>query len=104
MQALDPQVMPQRIREKNAGFDDPETTRLYLACDQSVDWDPYDPRLDRLIDDLDAWEIAHARDDDRAGYLKLVSSRISEASPAWRRIVEALAHRAKLRRTAGHDG
>ncbi|WP_030984237.1 MerR family transcriptional regulator [Streptomyces sp. NRRL S-1813] len=103
MQALDPHVMPQRIREKNAGLDDPETTRLYLACDQSVDWDPHDPRLDRLIDDLDAWEIQHERDNDRAGYLKLVSSRISEASPAWQRIVEALAHRAKQRRPAGHD-
>ncbi|MGP4003463.1 MerR family transcriptional regulator [Streptomyces sp. 8N706] len=103
MQALDPHVMPQRIRDKNAGFDDPETTRLYLACDQSVDWDPHDPRLDRLIDDLDAWEIKHERDSSQPGYLKLVSSRISEASPAWQRIVDALAHRAKQRRTAGHD-
>ncbi|MFI9236072.1 MerR family transcriptional regulator [Streptomyces sp. NPDC053079] len=101
MQALDPQVMPQRIRDKNAGLDDPETTRLYLACDQSVDWDPDDPRLDRLIDDLDAWEIEHERDGDRPGYLKLVSSRISEASPAWQRIVEALNHRAKQRRATG---
>ena len=104
MQALDPHVMPQRIRDKNAGFDDPETTRLYLACDQSVDWDPHDPRLDRLIDDLDAWEVEHERDSNRSGYLQLVSSRISEASPAWQRIIEALAHRAELRRTAaGHD-
>ncbi|MER6141069.1 MerR family transcriptional regulator [Streptomyces sparsogenes] len=107
MQALDPQVMPQRIREKNAGLDDPETVRLYLACDQSFDWDPSDPRLDRLIDDLDAWEIKHERDGDRAGYLKLVSARISEASPAWQRIVEALAHRAEQRaeqrRAAGRE-
>ncbi|MFC9860111.1 MULTISPECIES: MerR family transcriptional regulator [unclassified Streptomyces] len=29
MQALDPQVMPERIRNKNAGLDDPETTRLF---------------------------------------------------------------------------
>ncbi|MGW6984359.1 MerR family transcriptional regulator [Streptomyces sp. NPDC054932] len=104
MQALDPQAVPQRLREKNAGLDDPETTRLYLACDQSVDWDPDDPRLDRLIDDLDAWEIAHARGGSRPGYLKLVSSRISEASPAWQRIVGALDHRAERRRTAGHGG
>ncbi|MEV5682843.1 MerR family transcriptional regulator [Streptomyces sp. NPDC052164] len=103
MQALDPQVMPERIRDKNAGLDDPETTRLNLAGDQSVDWDPCDPRLDRLIDDLDAWEIAHERDSKRAGYLKLVPSRISDASPAWQRVLEALAHRAGLRRPAGHD-
>lgn len=101
MQALDPQVMPQRIRDKNAGLDDPETVRLYLACDQSFDWDPSDPRLDRLIEDLDAWEVEQERDGDRAGYLKLVSARISEASPAWQRIVEALAHRAEQRRAAG---
>lgn len=100
MQALDPRAMPRRIRDKNAGFDDPETTRLYLACDQSIDWDPHDPRLDRLIDDLDAWEIKHQRHSSQAGYLELVSSRISEASPAWQRIVDALAHRAKQRRTA----
>ncbi|MBM4794219.1 MerR family transcriptional regulator [Streptomyces sioyaensis] len=104
MQALDPHAMPQRIRDKHAAFDDPETTRLYLACDQSVDWDPHDPRLDRLIDDLDAWEIAHERDSKRTGSLRLISSRISEASPAWQRILDALAQRAEQRRTAGHDG
>lgn len=103
MQALDPDVMPQRIRDKNAAFDDPETTRLYLACDQSVDWDPHDPRLDGLIDDLDAWEVRHERDGSPPRYLKLVSSRISEASPAWQRIVDALGHRALQRRSAGHD-
>lgn len=103
MQALDPRALPQRVREKNASFDDPETTRLILACDQSVDWDPHDPRLDRLIDDLDAWEIEHERDGGQPGYLNLIISRISEASPAWQRIVDALAHRAERRRTAGPD-
>ncbi|WP_406275575.1 hypothetical protein OH799_03410 [Nocardia sp. NBC_00881] len=96
MQALDPRAMPQRIRDKNAGFDDPETTRLYLACDQSVDWDPHDPRLD-------AWEIKHQRDSSRPGNLKLISSRISEETPAaWQRILDALADRAERRRIAGH--
>jgi DNA-binding transcriptional MerR regulator len=103
MQALDPHVMPQRIRDKNANFDDPETTRLYLACDQSVDWDPHDPRVDRLIDDMDAWEIKHERGSSQPEYLKLVVSQISEASPAWQRILDALAHRAQRRQTAGHD-
>jgi hypothetical protein len=99
MQALDPRAVPQRIREKDASLDDPETTRLILACDQSVDWDPRDPRLDQLIDDLDAWEIKYERDSQPKS-VKLVSSRISETSPAWRRIIDALAHRAKQRRTA----
>lgn len=100
MQALDPGAMPQRLREKNASLDDPETTRLYLATDESVDWDPRDPRLDKLIDDLDAWEVKYERDGGRPGSLKLISSRISEASPAWQRILEGLAHRARLRRAA----
>ncbi|MBB5960635.1 DNA-binding transcriptional MerR regulator [Saccharothrix tamanrassetensis] len=103
MRALDPHAVPQRIRDKNAAFDDPGTTRLYLACDRAVDWDPHDPRLDRLIDDLDAWEISHERDSGRSGYLKLVISRISEASPAWQRIVAVLTHRAEQRRTAEHN-
>ncbi|MFE7743528.1 MerR family transcriptional regulator [Nocardia sp. NPDC057455] len=98
LQALDPRVIPQRIRDKTAGLDDPETIRLYLACDRSVDWDPDDPRLDRLIDDLDAWEIEHERD--RPESPQLISSRISEASPAWQRIIGALAYRAERRRTA----
>ncbi|RDI65055.1 MerR family transcriptional regulator [Nocardia pseudobrasiliensis] len=100
LQALDPQAMPQRVREKTAGLDDPETVRLYLACDRAVDWEPDDPRLDRLIDDLDAWEIAHERDRDGDRSLRLISSRISEASPAWQRIIAALAHRAERRRDA----
>ncbi|MET8775368.1 MerR family transcriptional regulator [Nocardia sp. NPDC004654] len=98
LQALDPEAMPQRIRDKNADFDDPETMRLYLAVDHAFDWDPHDPRLNQLIDDLDAWEIEHEHD---AGPTtrKLISSRISEASPAWQRIVDALVHRAEQRRT-----
>ncbi len=103
MHALDPRVVPQRVRDKNADLDDPGTTRLLLACDRSVDWDPHDPRLDRLIDDMDAWEVAHERDSGRSGYQELVVSRVSEASPAWRRLVDVLAHRAGQRRAAAHD-
>lgn len=104
LRALDPHAVPQRVREKNAAFDDPETTRLYLACDRSFDWDPQDPRLDQLIDDLDAWEIRYERDGSASGHLKLVADRISEAAPAWQRILEVLAHRAARRRTAEGGG
>ncbi|NUP28257.1 MAG: MerR family transcriptional regulator [Nocardia sp.] len=102
LQALDPLAVPRRIRDKTAGFDDPETLRLYLACDRAVDWDPRDPRLDRLIDDLDAWEIEHERAGGRPESLALISSRIAEASPAWQRILDALAHRARRRAAARH--
>ncbi|WP_028924707.1 MerR family transcriptional regulator [Pseudonocardia acaciae] len=98
MQALDPDAMPQAIRDKAASFDDPETTRLYLLCDQSVDWDPHDPRVDRLIDELDAWETTHGNGDvGQHADMALAMSRIVEASPAWRRILDELARR---RRTA----
>ncbi|WP_067534445.1 MerR family transcriptional regulator [Nocardia crassostreae] len=97
LRALEPNSIPRRILEKNAELDDPETARLMLACDRSVDWDPADPRLDRLIDDLDAWEIAHERDNPPAPR-KLVSAHISDTSPAWHRIIETLTHRAEQRR------
>ncbi|MFE3190753.1 MerR family transcriptional regulator [Nocardia sp. NPDC059240] len=98
LQATDPRAVPRRIEEKTASLDDPETVRLYLACDESFDWDPHDPRLDRLIDDLDAVEIANERTGEPS--TPLISSRIAEAAPAWQRVVEALAHRAERRRTA----
>lgn len=103
MQALDPSAVARRTREKNAALDDPETTRLYLACDQSFDWDPDDPRLDRLIDDLDAWRTAHERAGRPPAYLTLVSARIAETSPAWQRVVDALARRARRRPTTADD-
>lgn len=101
LRALDPDAVPARIREKNASLDEPETIRLFLACDQAVDWDPHDPRLDRLIDDMDAWEIAHERDSKGQASLKLVSSRIAEAAPAWQRIIIELANRAENRSRTG---
>jgi DNA-binding transcriptional MerR regulator len=100
IQALDPGATSQWIADKNAGFADPGRTRLYLACDQAVDWDPHDPRVDRLIDDLDAWELEHEGDLSQPGSMTLVSSLVTEASPAWQRILEVLAHRAERRRTA----
>ncbi|WP_052865263.1 hypothetical protein [Streptomyces niger] len=104
LQALEPEAVPQRVREKNASFDGLEMMRLYLACDRSVDWDPLDPRVDRLIDDLDAWEIACERESSPSGHPQLVFSRlVDEATPAWQRILETLARRAEWRRTASHQ-
>jgi DNA-binding transcriptional MerR regulator len=99
IQALDPGATQQWIQDKYAGFDDPDRTRLYLACDQAVDWDPDDPRVDRLIDELDAWEIDHEGDLSQPGSRTLVSSLVTEASPAWQRVIDVLAHRALRRRT-----
>ncbi|MFI6865709.1 MerR family transcriptional regulator [Nocardia sp. NPDC050406] len=104
LRPVDPRGVAQRVREKNALLDDPETVRLLLASDEAVHWDPRDPRLDHLIEDLDAWEIAHERDGGPPGNAELTISRIAESSPAWQRIVETLAHRAQRRRTAASEG
>ncbi|MEV5575968.1 MerR family transcriptional regulator [Spirillospora sp. NPDC052269] len=103
MQASDPDAVSQWIRDKNAGFDDPEKMRLYLACDQSVDWDPHDPRVDRLINDLEAWEVAHEGNSSRPENPTPIFSLILRESPAWRRIVDTLARRADRHRTAKPD-
>ncbi|MVU75772.1 MerR family DNA-binding transcriptional regulator [Nocardia sp. ET3-3] len=99
MRALTPQAVPQRVREKHAALDDSETVRLILACDESVDWDPHDPRLDRLIDDLDALAIENERIGAQPSALPLVSSHIADTSPAWQRVLGALSHRAARRAT-----
>lgn len=101
MHAMEPATVPRRLREKNAAFDDPETVRMYLACDRAADWDPGDPRLDALIDELDAWKARHERDGTGAGHAQLVFSRIAEETPAWHRIADALTYRAERRRGAG---
>ncbi|HEY4024032.1 MAG TPA: MerR family transcriptional regulator [Pseudonocardiaceae bacterium] len=98
IQATDPHAMAQWIQDKETSFEDPERTRLYLACDQAVDWDPHDPRVDRLIDDLDAWEIEHEGDLSRPGSMPAVASLVTEASPAWQRALGVLEHRTRQRR------
>jgi len=76
MQALDPIAMPQWIQDRYARFDDPAKTHQYLLCDQSIDWDPRDPRVDRLIDELDVWQIEQESDSGGHGDLTLVSVRV----------------------------
>ncbi|MFE6050576.1 MerR family transcriptional regulator [Kitasatospora sp. NPDC056446] len=104
LRALDPEAMRRGVAAKNASFDDPETVRLFLVCDRSMDWDPHDPRVDALIEELDAWEVAHGRDSSEPGNLGVVFARIAESSPAWQRILPVLAHRALRRRTGGPGG
>ncbi len=98
MQALDPSAMAAWIRDRNARFDDPANTRQYLLCDQSIDWDPYDPRVDQLIDELDERQIEQERDSGSRADVTLVSARVAEASPAWRRIFDVLTDRVRRRR------
>lgn len=103
MRASDPDAVMQWMQDKSAGFDDPEKMRLYLACDRSVDWDPHHPRVDRLIDDLETWEINHEGDSSRPANPTSIFSLILKESPAWRRILDTLTHRAERRRSVLPD-
>ncbi|WP_067901631.1 MerR family transcriptional regulator [Nocardia vaccinii] len=103
LQASDPHAMPQWIRDKNAGFEEPEKMRLYLACDRCVGWDPHDPRVDRLIDDLETWEIEHEGRSSQPEQPTPLFSLVLGQSPAWHRILATLARRAERRRTAMTD-
>jgi hypothetical protein len=91
--AVDPRATARWIEDKNASFADPDRTRLYLACDRAVDWDPDDPRVDQLIDDLEAWETEHEGDLSRPGSITVVASLVTEASPAWQRVLDVLEYR-----------
>ena len=56
--------------------------------------------MDQLIDDLDEWEIEHEGDLSRPGNIMVVASLVTEASPAWQRVLDVLEHRTLRRRTA----
>ncbi|MCK2241698.1 MULTISPECIES: MerR family transcriptional regulator [unclassified Crossiella] len=98
--ALAPESLPEWLRQKTASFEDPDTVRLYLTATAALDWDPHDPRVDQLIDEMDAFEIARDRDTSRDGPLQLAFTLIAEQSPSWRRMLDVLAQRAEQRRAA----
>ncbi|HEY1916806.1 MAG TPA: MerR family transcriptional regulator [Streptosporangiaceae bacterium] len=77
------------VKDKMALLDDPEFRRLYLAIDQAFDWDPADPGLDGLADQMIAFAAgqSHTRDGDvDATASDLLSAQFYELSPAWQRL------------------
>jgi DNA-binding transcriptional MerR regulator len=93
--ALSPEVVPEWVQEKTSAMADPTFRRLYLACDEALDWDPADPRLAELADALMQWESQGSADrsvpDETLGNLAAVSLMTSHAAswpPAWRRLGE----------------
>ncbi len=80
------------VKEKRALFAEPDFRHLYLACDQVFEWDPADPRLDRVVDDLMAFNRRHralrgpsAGLDDPVA-IDLIASLPGADSPAWQRL------------------
>ncbi len=83
-------------RDKRAGLlASPEGRRLYLVWDQAFDWDPADPRVDRLAGDLVAlarqYRDQHRGEppyelDDPVAMALLSGSSVS--APAWKRVLQ----------------
>lgn len=79
------------IKEKRAAFADPEFRRLYLACDQAFDWDPADPRLEQLADDMLAFQRQYQTEAGSADVadpvaVDLLASLPGTDAPAWQRL------------------
>lgn len=90
-----PEQVTHWAREKRMGVATPEGLRLYLAWDQAFDWDPTDPRLGQLADDLVAFaklgegmradEPPYELDDPVAVALL---SQPGISAPAWERVLQ----------------
>jgi DNA-binding transcriptional MerR regulator len=87
-------------RDKRASLASPEGRRLYLAWDQAFDWDPADPRVEQLADDLVV--LAKLYQDQHRGQPRYelddpvvvaLLSHLSVSSPAWERVAELCAER-----------
>jgi DNA-binding transcriptional MerR regulator len=93
--ALSPQAVPEWARQKAAAMADPGFRRLYLACDQAFDWDPADPRLADLADEMVKWDAQRRLNGPPPDYqpgnpvmVALMTSQFGDSSPAWHRLGE----------------
>jgi DNA-binding transcriptional MerR regulator len=97
--ALSPQSVPEWAQGKAAAMADPEFRRLYLACDEAFDWDPADPRLAELADEMVKWVLKWDAQRRLSGSppgqqvgdpvaVTLLTSQFAASSPAWRRLGE----------------
>ena len=87
--ARSPQAVREWARDKRELFADPEFQRIYVTYDQARDWDPADPRLERLADDVVAFTGRRAESDWLAGEpltATLVASQPEISTPAWDRL------------------
>jgi DNA-binding transcriptional MerR regulator len=89
--ALSPQVVPEWVAEKNKALDDPDFRRLYMVCDESLTWDPSDPRLIALAADIAAWDARRSgHGQDQPGMVNLMYSHVTASSPAWQQLAKLL--------------
>ncbi len=93
--ALSPESVPEWAQAKAAAMADPDFRRLYLACDEAFDWDPADPRLAELADEMVKWDAQRRLNGSPPGQkagnpvaVALLTSQFAASSPAWRRLGE----------------
>jgi DNA-binding transcriptional MerR regulator len=99
--ALLPQSLTEWIDGKKAALADPDFQRLYLATDQARDWDPADPRLEKLVDSLVDYAVRHQDPGsdppdwtgDEPVAVSLLFAQVAEAAPAWIRLNELVQDR-----------
>ncbi|UKY47796.1 MerR family transcriptional regulator [Streptomyces inhibens] len=89
--ALAPESVPDWVAAKDRALADPEFRRLYLACDEAMDWEPDDPRLPDLAIAMATWKAQQPdHQQPSAGTLSLMNANITATSPAWRRLMVLL--------------
>jgi DNA-binding transcriptional MerR regulator len=95
--ALSPELIPAWVTEKTAALADPEFRRLYLVCDEAFDWEPADPRLVKLAEDMVAWSSQRQAGPEQsppgpaAGSqpaVSLMTSYVADSYPVWQRLNE----------------
>jgi DNA-binding transcriptional MerR regulator len=95
-----PRPATELLRQKSADLQSPEFRAVYLAYDQSFDWDPSDPRLGELANAVVSL-VGHrpkktgqvqptpkSEQDETAVAITLLSSDTGKSSPAWDRLTE----------------
>ena len=89
-----PRLATELLRDKSADLQNPEFRAVYLAYDQSFDWDPANPRLEELANTVVSF-VGHRppkpvveptpkfEQDETAVAIALLSSDTGNSSPAW---------------------
>jgi DNA-binding transcriptional MerR regulator len=94
-----PRLATELLKQKIVDLQNPEFRAIYLAYDQSFDWDPTDPRLEELANAVVCFvghrpakpvveAIPKSEQDETAVAIALLSSDTGNSSPAWDRLTE----------------
>jgi DNA-binding transcriptional MerR regulator len=95
-----PRQATELLRQKSADLQDTELRALYLAWDQSFDWDPTDPRLEEIANTMVSFvnhrpaktsqvqPTPESEHDPTAIAIALLSSDTGNSSPSWDRLTE----------------